>query len=367
MPSQQELAPSREYFRGFDGLRGIAVSLVLVGHIVQQNPHLPRKLPNLVALPLGSAVGSGVDVFFVLSGFLITTILLAERGKPAALRVFWVRRFLRIFPPYYALLVVLLFVYPTDSIKWAAAYLSNYYFVFFGENEPLSPTWSLAVEEHFYLLWPLVALTQPAERAKKILILGVLPFSILSTVVLGLLDVEHLKMLTYKGTHARCLSLGIGCLIAIVRMQGDDRVYKRTIGGIYGFLLVVLVAAGLADPRFHPLVTQSRFALASVTLFLVGLHAPPGSWIMAGLEWRPLTYLGRISYGVYLYHMPVYFIVAHFSVDLGNSYAIFAALALVKVVATIVVASLSFAFLERPALKLKSKWSHSLRQRVAPA
>ncbi len=283
-----------------------------------------------------------------------------ERGKPAALRVFWVRRFLRIFPPYYALLAVLLVVYPTNSIKWGAVYLSNYYFIVTGYDEPLSPTWSLAVEEHFYLLWPLVALTLPAGKAKKMLVLGIIPFSTLSTVVLGYLDVEHLEMLTYKGTHARCLSLGIGCLVAIVRLQRDDIAYRRTIAGIYVLLVSVLLAASAADDRFHPLVTQSRFALVSATMFLACLHANPDGLFLAALEWRPLVYLGRISDGVYLFHMPVYFLVAHSSDKLGNGYAMFGALALAKMAGTIAVASISFAFLERPALRLKSEWSKSL-------
>jgi peptidoglycan/LPS O-acetylase OafA/YrhL len=365
MTSQQELAPSREYFRGFDGLRGVAVGMVLIGHIIQQDSHLPKALPSFLAIPLGSAVGSGVDLFFVLSGFLITTILVTERGKPAALRVFWVRRFLRIFPPYYALLAVLLVVYPTKSIKWAAVYLSNYYFIFTGYDEPLSPTWSLAVEEHFYLLWPLVALTLPAGKAKNILIGAIIPFSILSTVLLGYLDVQNLKMLTYKGTHARCLSLGIGCLIAIVRLQRDQVTYRRTIAGIYLLLASVWLAASTVDDRLHPLVTQSRFALVSVSVFLACLHAKPGGLFLIPLEWGPLVYLGRISYGVYLFHMPVYFLVAHLSAKLGNGYALFGALALCKVAGTIAIASLSFAFLERPALRLKSKWSKNLARRAA--
>jgi peptidoglycan/LPS O-acetylase OafA/YrhL len=364
MRTEEEPAPTRDYFRGFDGLRGMAVAMVLVGHLVQQDSHLPTALPRVLAIPLGSAVGSGVDLFFVLSGFLITTILIAERGKPASMRVFWVRRFLRIFPPYYALLAVLLVVYPTDSIKWAAVYLSNYYYIVTGLSEPLSPTWSLAVEEHFYLLWPLVALTLPPGRAKQVLVWGVIPFSILSTVVLGYLGVDTLKMLTYKGTHARALSLAIGCLIAIVRTEGDRLGYRRTIAGIYVLLATVGLAAWTADERFHPLVTQMRFALVSVSLFLLCLHANPAGYVLRALEWEPLASLGRISYGVYLYHMPVFFLVAHYSADLGNSYLMFAVLVFSKVAGTVVVASVSFAYLERPALRLKSKWSTAIRRQA---
>jgi peptidoglycan/LPS O-acetylase OafA/YrhL len=355
---------SREHFPRFDGLRALAVAFVLIGHLVQMKvPAMPR--PILVLL--GTATGSGVDIFFVLSGFLITKILLSERGKPAALRVFWLRRFLRIFPPYYLLIALLAIVAPSPAIPWCAAYLSNYYFVLSDTDGPLSPTWSLAVEEHFYLVWPIIALSLTPQRARKVVVFGIIPAAILSTVVLGLLNVEHLKMLTYKGTHARMLSLGIGCLLALSRALDDPKTRVRVMVAVFVGLLVGAVIASAAGERFHPLVTQFRFALVSLTVFIIGLYASPTSLIHRVLESRPLVALGRISYGVYLYHMPIYLAVSRLEPSGPITYSQYTALAALRVGLTLLAAQLSFKLIESPLLALKDRWSGALRERTPHA
>src|SRR5882672_2186860 len=119
--------------------------------------HVPvASTPGVVRL-LRSAFNPGylgVDLFFVLSGFLITRILLADRENERPLRFFLARRALRIFPIYYLLLAVLLLAKPGQYLAWCAIYLSNFHFMFDKTPNPLPHTWSLAIEEHFYLIWP---------------------------------------------------------------------------------------------------------------------------------------------------------------------------------------------------------------------
>jgi peptidoglycan/LPS O-acetylase OafA/YrhL len=162
----------RRHIPALDGLRGIAVLLVLWAHVPTGSLGTTLETAKLFVKP-GYL---GVDVFFVLSGFLITRILLADREAGVPLSWFWARRFLRIFPIYYLLLAVLWFVERGPEWPWCAGYVSNFYFIFHGdhasESSSLRHTWSLAIEEHYYLVWPLVVY---ALRGRRKLALGAIP------------------------------------------------------------------------------------------------------------------------------------------------------------------------------------------------
>ena len=165
---------SRQHLPVLDGLRTLAILLVMLFHFFQARP-LPaapviRELTKLTALGQ-----TGVDLFFVLSGFLITGILLDARGKQNALKVFYFRRVLRIFPLYYAYLIVAFLVLPAFHAASHVTYSNQWWFWFYCQNIQATfaasfPTtgpghfWSLAVEEHFYLIWPFIVLRLSPAR-----------------------------------------------------------------------------------------------------------------------------------------------------------------------------------------------------------
>ena len=189
-----------------DGLRALAVLLVIWDHTTR--------------IDLGIGGYHGVLLFFVISGFLITGILLGVRGKAAGvkiLRAFVIRRFLRIFPSYY---LVFLFAFllgiegARTSTGWHLAYLSNWYFIFKGGfGGPLSHLWSLSVEEQFYLLWPWFALFLPSRFLGWAIVVMLLsgPFSRLLITAASVNDPA-----VYIATPAVLDALGLGCLLAYV-------------------------------------------------------------------------------------------------------------------------------------------------------
>ena len=148
-----------------DGLRAIAVLLVLWQHVPLHTEGYPLWLEQ--ARWLVNPGNLGVELFFALSGFLITRILLAEQRAGHQVRWFLLRRMLRIFPIYYLLLMVMAFWRPADELAWCALYVSNFADVFApaAGPKPLGHTWSLCVEEHFYLLWPLAVAFGGPEKA----------------------------------------------------------------------------------------------------------------------------------------------------------------------------------------------------------
>ena len=319
-----------------DAIRAIAVLLVMISHFI----------PGSSAIaPLG---GIGVRLFFVLSGFLITRILLDARAQPLsdALRVFYGRRFLRIFPLFYfALFVsfVLDFGAVRDTIWWHVTYLSN--FLIYSRHEWLGAVthfWSLAVEEQFYLAWPLLVLTLPL-RALPWVIAAMIPISPLTMTIA---DDPMASVLPISNLDA----LGFGALLAVPAARR------------------YVTAAGLwvGAPVFTVTVVMRWFSVGDVIRDVpLGFAMPLASaWLISGaadgfrglgravFEWRPLMYVGRISYGVYVYHalMP-YFLKRLFPIwtyGIGEQFVIL-------VIATIALASLSYRFLERPFLSLKDR------------
>src|SRR6266516_3487296 len=156
-----------DHIPALDGLRAVAALLVMWAHLPQVGSYYFSSLFHLASTYM-FAVYLGVDIFFVLSGFLITRILVAEKHNATSLYNFYLRRCFRIFPIYYAVIILLSIVNPTTQLKWCALYLSNYYFAFDMSSHYLRHTWSLAVEEHFYLIWPLIVFYTPIKYSKNL-------------------------------------------------------------------------------------------------------------------------------------------------------------------------------------------------------
>ena len=366
----------KDYIATLDGLRAIAVLLVLW-------QHTPAYSIPLITLEAGRAIGIdlglwplqllwlrngvinagylGVDLFFVLSGFLITRILLVDRARGIPLRHFLVRRFLRIFPIYYLTIGVLAWVDPHPEQFWCALYLSNFYYPFGGFSGPLQHSWSLAVEEHFYLAWPFIASWCTPRWSMRLMTFVLLPASFMSLVWLAAYGEggAATEQLAQYGTMFRVSSLGAGALIAYHEpvIRADAR---RRSSLWFGVGCVVLGAGVRAFedriPGIYIVARQFGMTLLTTGIVLgaIAVDPIPGNVITRVLRSAPLRFIGRISYGLYLYHFVL-------NVEYGltgrplEHTPLAGELSLVTGL-TFVVATVSFFFIERPCLRLAARF-----------
>jgi peptidoglycan/LPS O-acetylase OafA/YrhL len=354
---------SPNHMTQLDGLRAIAAGAVLVQH----------SLP----VPGFSTGQAGVKLFFVLSGFLITGILVRERERAQAqgsstarvMTVFYGRRFLRIFPLYYAaLLLAVLFQLPNIArcLPWHLAYGMNYLVAYQGDFSTglaLPHFWSLGVEEQFYLLWPSLVLLVPRRWLTSLLV---------ALTVVGPLSRLLLLLLTQNVVTAdvitpSCLdSLGLGGLLAVLWHCGTAAAWRR--------FARLCLAAGLVSIlvlRVAPVVWKgytARLVFEDTALSLVFV------WLVAGaaagfrgpgrlLGSRPLVYLGSISYGIYVYQGVVPKLLEALGCTLPR-YPSVGALILLPIL-TIPVAIVSWHVFEKPLNNLKKYLAYTPADRRA--
>jgi peptidoglycan/LPS O-acetylase OafA/YrhL len=311
-----------------DGLRGVAILLVLLHH----QTLLPLEGPGL-GLDHWFArllfVGwCGVDLFFVLSGFLITGLLLDAKGSPGYFRNFYARRTLRIFPLYYAVVFFSLILLPNlpDGIVpaqkvqnfgridgdeiWYWMYLSNFAIAAAGawRHGILDISWSLAIEEQFYLVWPLLV----AILSRTALLRACVALALIAPLCrLALLAGGASTLAVYVLTPARIDTLAIGAFLAIVgRPGGLERVLPvaRGVGSILAVAIAAwFLAAGWLSPEQPAflVVGFSLLALAFGALLVVTVSAQPGSWVHAIFSSPFLRTFGKYSYALYLFHLPL--------------------------------------------------------------
>jgi peptidoglycan/LPS O-acetylase OafA/YrhL len=322
-----------------DGLRALAVLCVMAFHFI---PWLDR------VAPLGSI---GVRLFFVLSGFLITRILLDLRTQPVgpALRSFYLRRALRIFPLFYLVLSITfaMNIGPVRStIGWHVSYLTNVYlFDRSGWHGSISHLWSLAVEEQFYLVWPWLVLLMPARR--------------LPLMIAVMIAIAPLSRLLVGGPMnsvlpSSCLdSLGAGALLAFPAA----RAYAVRAGIVVG-LPLLSVMLGLRYAGLAPVATEIAldFGVSLTAAWMVG-RAIDGFGGVAGalLIARPITYVGTISYGLYLYHGFMPYVLGRYVP--GFLELNWATRFTLLVAGTFAVATASWRFFEAPILTVKDRLS----------
>jgi len=287
-----------------DGLRTLAVAGVIWSH----------WLPDYQG---GFEWGiMGVNLFFVLSGFLITGILLDSRlgaVRPGdrwfAIRHFYTRRVLRIFPLFYMTLalLVLVNVRPVrQTLLWHVCYLSNVYFFRQGAwVGQISHFWSLAVEEQFYLVWPYLMIFLPV-RMLRAAVLGLIVLAPAYRVVMGVVDPEN--RLAFVLTIGCLDALGIGALLAYLARSGGNSSWVA--GKIARWLLWIGLLGSAAVEVLNRLHLAPGALLALRQTFLdlifgwVILSGAKGfdSWFGRFLQWTPMAYLGKISYGLYVFH-----------------------------------------------------------------
>jgi peptidoglycan/LPS O-acetylase OafA/YrhL len=342
MPSARQ--PER--IDGLDGLRGLAVLLALWWHLPEELFGSVNQLLRFVLQP-GYL---GVDIFFVLSGFLITRILLHEKSHATPVADFLIRRIARIFPAYYLLLLIVAIAAPASSgLWWSAVYLSNYYFAFDSQLSPLRHTWSLAVEEHFYLLWPWLVSSLSVTASRAIIVYLILPGAIVLAVLTAYLEPAlgyEADALVYRITWYRMLSLGAGALLAYheTALRAAPRTLLLWAAGLGICGASLLPTAVFVDHRWIGPIMLIGFTCVSVTTVLITLwlHWSGSRWD-ALMRHQSLAFVGRISYGLYLYHFPIFLV---FGIARGDQVSWLRCAA--AVAASLGAAWLSFTYFEKP-------------------
>jgi peptidoglycan/LPS O-acetylase OafA/YrhL len=315
-----------------DGVRGLAVLMVLMFHFVGQM--LPTNWVERTIVGVTKYGLLGVDLFFVLSGFLITGILYEAHNKPHYFRNFYMRRLLRIFPLYYGVLALVFIVAPLipllrgptlgyllDRQAWAWLYGVNVYLA--GHEEwsfsYLNHFWSLSVEEHFYLFWPLVVfLLARRPRALIAVSLAISLGAMLARVIGILMGLSWWTTVVLTPFKLDGLALGAFLAVMARRPGGLDwlvRALPRVAAVVGGLLAVTFVWTVLGSRQGWELVGSVRAALFQMLLgclLVWALIAPKRSTTSRFFCSRSMVFLGTYSYGLYVYHHFIaYYLTTH--------------------------------------------------------
>ncbi len=358
--------PNRQHYPALDGLRGIAILLVVFYH-------------NFGFINQFIFGWLGVDLFFVLSGFLITDILLTTVNSPNYLRNFFMRRILRIFPLYFGCLIIFLIIFPFFGLLqkelkyfsgnqwWIWTFLQNWQYSIHPSPDAkiFMHFWSLGVEEQFYLIWPFVILWIKKPTKLFFIMLSVLLGVMCLRIVLWQLDFKTLNYTSFY-TFTRIDGICIGSMLALLHR------FKYNFLSRYMYLIVTGIAA--LNLLFFLLNRSNNFgfpfwAFVGYTTFaaIFGLLVHEtvtnkNSLLQPLLSFIPLRFLGKVSYGFYIFHWPVYVIcgdyllnqfTADFHFSLANSRI---AASIVSTLAALIISILSYYFFETRILKLKERF-----------
>lgn len=340
-----------------DGIRGIAVSMVVLFHYSRFDDL--SIFPNKAVQLLFSRGFSGVDLFFILSGFLIGGILLDNKIDRRFAHVFYYRRFLRIFPLYYALLVVAWFAAGRLPDGWWVypLYLQNLTTAFgypvtldYPSSNMLFPTWSLAIEEHFYLLLPaLIAMLSRRQLARAIAAFVLFAMVLrVSAFLTGWIQAENFA---YFFTLCRVdeLMLGVAAALA-VRTPFVSSILDKSKTRLYIVLILCVALLPLIGNRgINLTVGLTVYAVLYLcVLFLAVCH--PGSMVARITKLRILRWLGRRAYSIYLFH-PTMLVLAKWLVPATSVSATYAD-RMIALWAVLLLAWFLWAFVEAPLIAL---------------
>ena len=353
-----------DHIPALDGLRGIAALLVLAVH---------TDMP-LTRRPMLKEGWVGVDLFFVLSGFLITRILLKSRNSPRYFTNFYARRVLRIWPVYFAI-VLLVFAFErfgrlqahTTTWGWLvlATFTQNFYFGAYGwDSLPdwLGPTWSLGIEEQFYLVWPLLVRTCSLATLKKVCLAVIFITPFIRALVAYY---WHHDDGTLVLTFCRLDTLCFGTLLAIGFESGDLRfsnwVQRLSLPAMALFIISEKFASQLICETFLYSLLAIAFA-GTLAVCLAPITARSNRFVIALFTFGPLRFVGRVSYCLYLVHEMVFAIAASHPAQriasqvLGWHPSGWSQI-VVNWTLSLLVATLSWYLFESPILKLKRRFA----------
>jgi len=338
------------HLAGLDGLRAVAAFLVVFVHA-----------------GFVRSGGLGVLVFFVLSGFLITWLLLKEHDRTDRVSIprFYARRALRIFPAFqaYWVLVLLLSLARAKPIDWPQAaasffYVNNYFQAISGDPDTwLSHTWSLGVEEQFYLLWPMlfVGLSKDLRRMARFLVATILV--VWAWRAIGRFGLGIWEGWAYEAFDMRADHLAIGCLLAVALRAGlVPRLWAALCAWPATALVTIALIAGSAwlgyryDEPYRDSVGFIADPLLTAVLIVQAI-AFRSSPVLGWMNLRPVRYLGTISYSIYLYQQLVVWSAMKLLADLPLPVQVAGVTA-----AVVVPAALSYRFVERPFLRIKARY-----------
>ena len=344
-----------------DGLRAFAVTAVLIHHFIRGGWRLGANL--------------GVKLFFVLSGFLITSILIRSRneadvlnkGGGGALKNFYIRRFLRIFPLYYFVVAVGALV-NAEMVREYLPFLLTYTLNFKMAQQGwfiahYAHFWTLSVEEHFYLIWPWVVLFLPRRwlipAALTMIALGP-GYRLYHVIGWTYFDSQASGLNTYIFTLTCFDTLGMGALLALLSHADISskkllRLLSHIIlpAGILGFICLYTVKKFTPNWPYDLVLFDLTLALVFMWLVRAGARGF-GGILGAILNWKPIRYVGKISYGIYVYHPLIPSLLAFLIGQLGWEFKLFTLPGFcLATIATFFVASTSWYLMEKPINNLK--------------
>jgi len=362
------------YFPNLNGLRFIAAFLVIVHHIEQIKATL--KIDSYWGtIPFIEVIGKlGVLLFFVLSGFLITYLLLAEEDsfKTISIRKFYIRRMLRIWPLYFLIIVLAFLILPNISLFTLPGHTKDmlysnliwklFLFIIFFPNLCLSlfgiipyasHTWSIGTEEQYYLVWPVIL-----KYFKKYRIILMLLIIFCYLLFAKFLNTSYSDFLPYKNVVQRFWGsfnidcMAIGGIYAIILFQKNKLI--NVLANTYLFYFtILLVSALMIKGTYSPYVHSESY---SVLFGIIILNFAHNKKIKISLENKILNYLGNISYGLYMYH-PIGIVLAlsiGISFDLTTNWFVYP----ISFILIILLAGLSHKYYEKYFLKFKYKFSN---------
>lgn len=364
----------RFYHPELDGLRFVAFLAVFFFHLFPLEPTqvgnpISREIVNWLC-SLQRTGAAGVDLFFVLSSYLITQLLLREQQSSGSIdiRSFYVRRILRIWPLYYAML---LFAWagehwlfgeggmPGDYAVWYALFVGNWAIGWFGHHPPSAAMvlWTVSIEEQFYLAWPwLVRWLNP----RRLFALAVGLLICASAIRIALVALQAPMDVIQFNTFTRMDGIAAGALLALVlgpRTATLTRATRATIC-IATFVAIVIMmrVCVQSDPHVAYLFIYPVWTAAATLIVWAALQ--PVGQAVGVLTWRPVVYLGRISYGLYVLHYLCIGLAMTLWIKFLPGVPLTRPRLIVALPLTILLATLSYYLLERPFLRLKLRFTH---------
>ena len=359
-----------KYLPSIDSLRALAVLAVIIYHV------------DVNYLPGGFL---GVDLFFVLSGYLISSLIIKEFRKTGTVNLynFYIRRARRLIPAVYFMITVGLVVMVLfnevllrkshlDAI-FGYIYSSNWWYIFhkldyfdsFGAQSPFKHLWSLAIEEQFYMIFPLIFLLVNRKKKSKdgtyklnknflYVVLGLILVSLIAHILL--FDINNISRI-YFGTDTRAFSLLVGVVGAILypmeKLHAKVTPQQNLIYSLVSLVsIATLITVMIYTSEYNTLLYRGGFLLVAILGLIVIISSGKQHTLMSRLlSFKPVVFIGKISYSLYLWHFPVLVLTTPVS-EIGNPNIIFVVL---RVILTFVLATASYVFVETPIRKLGFK------------